>query len=83
MSVNKTVLRKVLDLGILAFRRPSQGLYCSFCCWITGHGLAGWQAGRKPRKAGRLAGRQAGRLAGRLAVHVGWGGAQGDLPGQT
>ena len=29
-----------MHLGISAFRSPNQGLDCSFCRWITGHGLA-------------------------------------------
>ena len=31
---------KVIQIGILAFRPPNQGLDCSFCRWIAGHGLA-------------------------------------------
>ena len=36
----KTLLRKVINLGILAFRAPNRGLESSFCRWVAGQGLA-------------------------------------------
>ena len=36
----KTLLRKIIHTGISAVRSPNQGLDCSFCRWIAGHGLA-------------------------------------------
>ena len=40
VSVNKTLLRKILPVAILAFRSPNQVPDFSFCRWIAGHGLA-------------------------------------------
>ena len=40
VSVKKTLLRKIIDIGILAFRAPNQRLDCSFCCRVAGRGLA-------------------------------------------
>ena len=39
-SVKKTLLRKTIHVEILAFRASNQGLDCSFCRWVAGHGLA-------------------------------------------
>ena len=36
----KTLLRRGIDIGVLAFRAPNQGLDCSLCLWTAGHGLA-------------------------------------------
>ena len=40
VSVQKTLLRKIIHIGILVFRSPNQGLESSFCCWTAGQGLA-------------------------------------------
>ena len=26
---------KYIHIGVLAFRAPTQGLDCSFCCWVA------------------------------------------------
>ena len=36
----KTLLRRRIYVGILAFRAPNQGLESSFCLWTAGQGLA-------------------------------------------
>ena len=33
-------LWKIVDTEMLALRTPNQGLDCSFCRWVAGHGLA-------------------------------------------
>ena len=40
VSVKKTLLRKMIGMGTLAFRAPNQGLESSFCRWVAGQRLA-------------------------------------------
>ena len=40
VSVKKTLLQKMIQVGISVFRAPNQGLESSFCCWTAGQGLA-------------------------------------------